>query len=192
MPRPLGTTQPPRNYYHLPARPDLGDVQAGLQPLGHASQATAARGGMSEPWMPDESRPAATCAARAPRHNETTRNHPGVRGGGEAIPTRHPKPPPTTLSHSACRPELETGGRGEGGQSRSPGAGQREWDLPIPAPGRRTPHAYRCWPPTIQAIAEQHRRAYRPWAGAPGRRLHWITSVWVRRSVECGGVIGNP
>ena len=56
LPRPLGTTQPPRNYYHLPARPDLGDVQAGLQPLGHSSQATAARGGMSEPWMPDESR----------------------------------------------------------------------------------------------------------------------------------------
>ena len=68
--------------------------------------------------------------------------------------------------------------------NHSPGAGQREWDLPIPAPGRRTPHAYRCWPPTIQAIAEQCRRRHRPWAGAPGHLLHWIKAVWVRTTVE--------
>ena len=76
----------------------------------------------------------------------------GPTGGGALrgfTPSRHPKPPPPTRAHSACRPELETVGRGEGGLSRSPGTGQREWDLPIPAPGSRTPHAYRCWPPTI-------------------------------------------
>ena len=115
LPRPLGTTQPPRNYYHLPARPDLGDVQAGLQPLGHASQATAARGGMSEPWMPDENRLAATCAARAPRHKETTQNHPGVDPrGGEG----YPHPPPQTSPHNPltlCLQARARDGRAGGG-----------------------------------------------------------------------------
>ena len=75
-------------------------------------------------------------ATRTVAHGDNTEPpRGGPTGGGRATPPRHPKPPPTTLSHSACRPELETGGRGEGGQSRSPGAGQREWDLPIPAPG---------------------------------------------------------
>ena len=143
LPRPLGTTQPSRNCDHLLARPDLGDVQAGPQPLDHTNQAATARGGMSKPWMPAESRAVAAMRATVTRtaahRNNTEPPRGGPTGGGKATLPRHPKPPPTTLSHSACRPELETGGRGEGGQSRSPGAGQREWDLPIPAPGRRTP-----------------------------------------------------
>ena len=73
--------------------------------------------------------------------------YPGGPGGADAprgyTPSRHPKPPPTTRAHSAGRPELETVGRGEGGLSRSPGTGQREWDLPIPAPGSRILHAFK-------------------------------------------------
>ena len=108
---------------------------------------------VSNPWATQvrPQRPAEACQSygcrtivdwpqHAPRaHRDTTKQHettPGwTHGGGRATPPCHPKPSPITLSHSACRPELETGGRGEGGQSRSPGAGQREWDLPIPAPG---------------------------------------------------------
>ena len=54
-------------------------------------------------------------AHTATQRNNTEPPRGGPPGGGRATPPRHPKPPPTTLSHSACRPELETGGRGEGG-----------------------------------------------------------------------------
>ena len=99
--------------------------------------------------------PASAAAAAHALHthpNRDTRERPETtpgwtHGGGGALrgytPSRHPKPPPTTRAHSAGRPELETVGRGEGGLSRSPGAGQREWGLPIPAPGSRILHAFK-------------------------------------------------
>ena len=99
--------------------------------------------------------PCLRCRCRdCPAHPQTATREsqpeitPGWTQGGEAPsgaapPSHHPKPPPTTRAHSAGRPKLETVGRGEGGLSRSPGTGQREWGLPIPAPGSRTLHAFK-------------------------------------------------
>ena len=66
-------------------------------------------------------------------------------------------------------------------------------DLSDRAPGRRTPHAYRCWPPTIQASAEQCCPGHRPCGRAP-QAAYFIgpKGVWVRPTVERWGVIGNP
>ena len=89
--------------------------------------------------------------------NATHENHlKPPRGGpkeGRRPPGLPPLPPPQTSPHNPStlcwQARARDGRAGEGGLSRSPGTGQREWDLPIPAPGSRTPHAYRCWPPII-------------------------------------------
>ena len=106
-----------------------------------------------------------------------TRNHPGVdprRGGAlrGCPPSHHPKPPPTTRAHSAGRPELETVGRGEGGLSRSPGTGQREWGLPIPAPGSRILHAFK------GAAADYSGREPYPPRQPTVPSLHWDQGCW--------------
>ena len=132
--------------------------------------------------------------SRAPRHTGTTRNHPGVgpRGGGRlpspATPNLPPQPSHTLLAGQSSR--REGGGRGD---SRvAPGLANGSGTSLFQPRAVGPPHAYRCWPPIIQAIAEQCRRRHRPWAGAPGGFLHWIKGVWVRTTVERGGVIGNP
>ena len=196
LPRPLGTTQPSRNCDHLLARPDLGDVQAGPQPLDHANQAATARGGMSKPWMSAESRAVAamhaTVTRTAAHRNNTEPPRGGPTGGGRlpspATPNLPPQPSHTLLAGQSSR--REGGGRGD---SRvAPGLANGSGTSLFQPRAVGPPHAYRCWPPIIQAIAEQCRRAHRPWAGAPGGLLHWIKGVWVRRPVERGGVIGNP
>ena len=73
----------------------------------------------------------------------------GWPGSGVRTPTPPPTLPPLTRAHPACRPGLETVGRGEGGRHSSPGAGQRERGPPNSSLGRYASDAYRCWPPTI-------------------------------------------
>ena len=77
-------------------------------------------------------------------YNQTTRSGPSGHSPGVARewgsnphPTTHP--PPSTRAHPACRPGLETVGRGEGGRHSSPGAGQRERGPPNSSLGRYTP-----------------------------------------------------
>ena len=118
LPRPLGTTQPSRNCDHLLARPDLGDVQAGPQPLDHANQAATARGGMSKPWMSAESRAVAamhaTVTRTAAHRNNTEPPRGGPTGGGEG----YPPPPPQTSPHNPltlCLQARARDGRAGGG-----------------------------------------------------------------------------
>ena len=74
-------------------------------------------------------------AARGPHQNKNPRV--AREWGSNPHPTTHP--PPSTRAHPACRPGLETVGRGEGGSHQAPVCGQRERDLPIPHPGRHNP-----------------------------------------------------
>ena len=76
------------------------------------------------------------------------------------------------MRDSAGRPELETVGRGEGGLSRSPGAGQREWGLPIPAPGSRILHAFK------GAAADYSGREPYPPAHPTVPSLQWDQGCW--------------
>ena len=79
-----------------------------------------------------------------PSYNQTTRSGPSGHSPGVAREwgsNPHPTtpPPPSTRAHPACRPGLETVGRGEGGRHSSPGAGQRERGPPNSSLGRYTP-----------------------------------------------------
>ena len=79
-----------------------------------------------------------------PSCNQTTRSGPSGHSPGVAREwgsNPHPTtpPPPSTRAHPACRPGLETVGRGEGGRHSSPGAGQRERGPPNSSLGRYTP-----------------------------------------------------
>ncbi len=71
----------------------------------------------------------------------------GPTGGGGRPPGLHPLPPPQTSplnpSTLCLQARARDGRAGGGGLSRSPGAGQREWGLPIPAPGSRILHAFK-------------------------------------------------
>ena len=113
-----------------------------------------------------------------PSYNQTTRSGPSGHSPGVAREwgsNPHPTtpPPPSTRAHPACRPGLETVGRGEGGRHLSPGAGQRERGPPNSSLGRYTPPTHIGAGTRSFRAAERRRLAHRPWAGAPGHLLHW-------------------
>ena len=88
-----------------------------------------------------------------PSYNQTTRSGPSGHSPGVAREwgsNPHPTtpPPPSTRAHPACRPGLETVGRGEGGRHSSPGAGQRERGPPNSSLGRyrfNDRQVWSCW-----------------------------------------------
>ena len=104
--------------------------------------------------------------ASDPSYNQTTRSGPSGHSPGVAREwgsNPHPTtpPPPSTRAHPACRPGLETVGRGEGGRHSSPGAGQRERGPPNSSLGRYTPPTHIGAGARSFRAAEQHRRAAR-------------------------------
>ena len=125
-----------------------------------------------------------------PSYNQTTRSGPSGHSPGVAREwgsNPHPTtpPPPSTRAHPACRPGLETVGRGEGGRHSSPGAGQRERGPPNSSLGRYTP------PTHIGAGRRPFRRTPSNTAiftvlGRAPQAASFIGSrrVWVRHVVE--------
>ena len=101
-------------------------------PPGHTAAASI---GLLPTAAPSNPLRLTAAAARGPHPNRNPRV--AREWGSNPHPTPHP--PPSTRAHPACRPGLETVGRGEGGSHQAPGCGQRERDLPIPHPGRHNP-----------------------------------------------------
>ena len=168
------------------------DARDSLQPVDHAGRAAMAREGMLQLVVVVEAFwPNAGCTRPV---TQTTRGGPITRRGtlppppSPSNPLRHPLTrceTPSTRAHPACRPGLETVGRGEGGRHSSPGAGQRERGPPNSSLGRYTP------PTHIGAGRRSYRRtpSRAAWLTVLGRApqaASFIGSrhVWVRRRVE--------